>query len=68
MEESQRQRPGMTWSGEEEREEELEMETREGMEDDVPPEEIGESRLTLSPSSSAQTMLSLVAREEGGGW
>jgi hypothetical protein len=58
----------MTWRGEEDWEEELETETREGMEEDAPPEEIEESKLTLSPLSLAQTTLSLAAREEGGGW
>ena len=52
----------------EESEEELDMETREGMEDGGPPEETGESRLTLSPASSAQVTSMEVAREEGGGW
>jgi hypothetical protein len=44
------------------------METREGTEDGGPPEETGESRLTLSPWSSAHTTLSLAVREGGGGW
>ena len=35
----------------EESEEELDKETREGMEDGGPPEETGESRVTLSPAS-----------------
>ena len=52
----------------EELEEELERETREGTEDGGPPEEIGDSRLTLSPVSWAQVMSTEVAREEGGGW
>ena len=52
----------------EESEEELDKETREGMEDGGPPEETGESRLTLSPASWAQAMLTEAVREEGGGW
>jgi hypothetical protein len=59
---------GQFMTGKEDWEEELETETREGMEGDVPPEEIGESMLTLSPSSLAQTTSTLAAREEGGGW
>ena len=39
MGESRRQHPRMTWSGEEDWEEEPEMEIREGMEDCDPPED-----------------------------
>ena len=49
-------------------EEELDKETREGMETNNPPKDTGKSRLTLSPVSLAQAMLTLVAREEEGGW
>jgi hypothetical protein len=44
------------------------MEIREGMEEGFPPEETGESRLTLSPLSLANMILSLAVREEGGDW
>jgi hypothetical protein len=66
--ESQHQCRETTWGREEDWEEELEMETREGIEEGAPPEETGESMLTLSPSSLAQTTLSLATRAEGGGW
>jgi hypothetical protein len=58
MGESRHQHPGMTWRGEEDWEEELETETREGTEEGALPEETEESRLTLSPSNLAQTMSS----------
>ena len=65
--ESQRQCRAKIRSAEES-EEELDRETREGTENGGPPEEIGESRLTLSPVSWVQVRLTEAAREEGGGW
>ena len=39
-----------------------------GTEEEAPPKERGESRLTLSPLRSAQTMSRFAMREDGGGW
>ena len=57
MGENPHQCGAMIRSGEEDWEEELEMETREGAGEGVPPEAIEESRMTLSPLSLAQAML-----------